>query len=162
MMSASRGQNETHDAKRREFGTFLRSRREKLRPEDLGLPPGFRRRTPGLRREEVAMLTGVGTTWYTWLEQGRNVQPSPEVLAALAKALRLDHAERNHIFVLNNRAIPEPVATDPEHVGPPLRRILERLTTQPAYVLGRRWDILAWNRAATVMFGDYAKLAGDT
>ncbi|HEY6927260.1 MAG TPA: helix-turn-helix transcriptional regulator [Steroidobacteraceae bacterium] len=150
-----------HAAKRREFGAFLRSRRERLTPEYVGLPRGSRRRTPGLRREEVAMLAGVGTTWYTWLEQGRDVQPSAEVLTALAETLRLNRAERRHVFVLNNRAFPEPSVAEPEKVTAPLLRMLESLTTQPAYILGRRWDILAWNRAAAVLFCDYAKLPDD-
>ena len=92
---------------RREAGEFLRSRRERLTPSDVGLPVGFRRRTPGLRREEVAMLADVGTTWYTWLEQGRDVRPSNEVLIALAAALRLDPTERRHLFVLHDRPAPE-------------------------------------------------------
>src|SRR5271167_1810159 len=89
-------------ARRREAGDFLRSRRERLTPSDVGLPNGFRRRTPGLRREEVAMLAGVGTTWYTWLEQGRDVRPSPQVLSALGDALRLDRVEQRHLFALAN------------------------------------------------------------
>src|SRR6266542_6076359 len=80
--------------RRTELAAFLRSRRERIRPDEVGLPPGGRRRTPGLRREEVAHLAGVGVTWYTWLEQGRDVRPSSEVLGALADALRLDRAER--------------------------------------------------------------------
>ena len=151
----------TYEPRRAELGKFLKARRARLSPGDFGMPQGSRRRTPGLRREEVALLTGVGTTWYTWLEQGRDVQASPEVLGALAKALRLDAAERNHVFALNDRAAPEVPDGGPEHIGAPLRRILESLTTQPAYVLGRRWDILAWNRAAAVLFGDYAQLTGD-
>ena len=94
-------------ARRREAGDFLRSRRERLTPSDVGLPNGFRRRTPGLRREEVAMLAGVGTTWYTWLEQGRDVRPSNEVLSALAGTLRLDPTELRHLFVLHDRPAPE-------------------------------------------------------
>jgi transcriptional regulator with XRE-family HTH domain len=149
------------EARHREFGAFLRSRRERLTPASVGLPDGFRRRTPGLRREEVALLAGVGTTWYTWLEQGRDVRPSPEVLSALADALRLDPAERRHLFVLNDRPPPEKWATGPEHVEEPLRRMLASLTSQPAYVLGRRGDVLAWNPAAAAVFGDYGKLVGD-
>jgi len=148
-------------ARRREAGIFLRSRRERLTPGDVGLPQGFRRRTPGLRREEVAILAGVGTTWYTWLEQGRDVQPSPEVLAALADALRLDPAERRHLFLLHNLPAPQVRPAAPEHVDPPLRRMLDSLTGQPALVLGRRWDILAWNRAADVVYGPYDRLRGD-
>lgn len=107
------------------------------------------------------MLAGVGSTWYTWLEQGRDVRPSAEVLAALADALRLDASERRHLFVLNDRPPPEPRSTGPEQVEQPLLRMLDSLTGQPAYVLGRRWDVLAWNRAAAVLFGDYGDLAGD-
>nr|WKF61521.1 hypothetical protein HUO10_006052 [Paraburkholderia busanensis] len=143
-----------------EAGEFLRSRRERLSPSDVGLPDGSRRRTPGLRREEVAMLAGVGATWYTWLEQGRDVRPSSEVLAAIARALRLDHAEQRHLFILNGR--PAPVRQSAaESIGQPLRRMLDSLTGQPAYVLGRRWDVLAWNHAAEVVYGDYARLHGD-
>ncbi|MDR3489537.1 MAG: helix-turn-helix transcriptional regulator [Bradyrhizobium sp.] len=149
------------EARRREFGAFLRTRREKLTPASVGLAEGFRRRTPGLRREEVALLAGVGTTWYTWLEQGRDVRPSAEVLSALADALKLDPAERRHLFVLNDRPPPETRPAGPERVEEPLQRMLASLTGQPAYVLGRRWDVLAWNRAAQVLFGDYGKLRGD-
>lgn len=149
------------EARRREFGAFLRSRREKLNPSAVGLPDGFRRRTPGLRREEVALLAGVGATWYTWLEQGRAVRASAEVLSALAAALRLDPAERRHMFILNDRPAPETRTTGPERVDEPLRRMLASLSGQPAHVVGRRWDILAWNRAAEVVFCDYGKLEGD-
>jgi transcriptional regulator with XRE-family HTH domain len=148
-------------ARRREAGVFLRSRRERLTPTEVGLPNGFRRRTPGLRREEVAMLAGVGTTWYTWLEQGRDVRPSPEVLAALADVLQLGPAERRHLFILNDRPAPQARPAGPEQIDAPLRRMLDSLTGQPALVLGRRWDILAWNRAADAVYGPYARLAGD-
>lgn len=148
-------------ARRREFAAFLRSRREGLAPAHVGLPEGFRRRTPGLRRDEVALLAGVGVTWYTWLEQGRDVRASPEVLAALCKALRLDPAERRHLYALADRPPPEPRFSGPEIVEEPIHRLLTSLTGQPAYVLGRRWDILAWNAAAAAVFGDYAKLEGD-
>ncbi|MDR6232283.1 helix-turn-helix transcriptional regulator [Pseudomonas oryzihabitans] len=144
-----------------ELGTFLRSRRERLLPAHVGLPPGFRRRTPGLRREEVAQLAGIGTTWYTWLEQGRDVSPSAEVLTALADALQLDPAERRHLFQLSGQPIPEPRVLAPERVEAPLLRMLKSLEGQPAYVLGRRWDVLAWNRAAQALFGDYGRLQDD-
>jgi transcriptional regulator with XRE-family HTH domain len=146
---------------RREAGEFLRSRRERLTPPDVGLPNGFRRRTPGLRREEVAMLAGVGTTWYTWLEQGRDVRPSNEVLSALAAALQLDPTERRHLFVLHDRPAQQRRPAGAEQVEEPLRRMLDSLTGQAAFVLGRRWDILAWNRAAEVVFGPYGRLEGD-
>lgn len=147
--------------RRREAGDFLRSRRERLNPSDVGLPDGFRRRTPGLRREEVAMLAGVGTAWYTSLEQGRDVRPSHELLSALAEVLRLDPAERRHLFVLHDRSVTERQAVDAERIDGSLRRMLDSLTGQPAYVLGRRWDVLAWNRAADVVYGPYERLEGD-
>jgi transcriptional regulator with XRE-family HTH domain len=151
----------TIEARRRESGEFLRSRREGLSPASVGLSNGMRRRTPGLRREEVALLAGVGTTWYTWLEQGRDVRPSAEVLSALSDALRLDDAERRHLFVLNDRQPPEAKTAEPDSVDAPILRMLASLTEQPAYLLGRRWDILAWNAAAAALFGDYGRLQGD-
>lgn len=149
------------DARRRAFGAFLRSRRARLTPSAAGLPNGARRRTPGLRREEVALLAGVGATWYTWLEQGRDVRPSSEVLGALAEALRLDPTERRHLFVLADRPYPEPRAAGPEEVPEALIRMLQGMTGQPAYVLGRRWDLLAWNDAAVKAFGDFGRVDGD-
>jgi transcriptional regulator with XRE-family HTH domain len=148
-------------ALRREFGAFLRSRRTRLTPADVGLSAGLRRRTPGLRREEVAQLAGVGATWYTWLEQGRDVRPSDTVLVALAEVLRLDLAEREYLFSLAGRQMSGVALTSPTRIAQPLQRMLQNLTDQPAYILGRRWDVLMWNRAAEVLFGDYSKLAGD-
>lgn len=149
------------DARRKAFGDFLRSRRERLTPAAVGLPNGFRRRTPGLRRDEVALLAGVGTTWYTWLEQGRDVRPSVEVLGALAGALRLDATERQHMFALADRPSPAPRDQGPEIVPEALVRMLVSMHDQPAYVVGRRWDILAWNAAAAEAFGDFGRLKGD-
>jgi transcriptional regulator with XRE-family HTH domain len=147
-------------ARRREAGAFLRSRRGRLAPSAVGLPQGFRRRTPGLRREEVAILAGVGTTWYTWLEQGREIQPSNEVLSALAEVLRLDAADRHHLFSLYDRPTQTRRLPGEEHVDEPLRHMVDGLAGQPALVLGWRWDILAWNRAAEVVIGSYAGLDG--
>ncbi len=149
------------DSRRRELGAFLRSRRERLTPSATGIATGMRRRTPGLRREEVAMIAGVGTTWYTWLEQGREVRPSVEVLAALSQALRLDAAEKRHLFTLAGRQLPERRTVAPEKVDGPLLHMLQSLVLQPAYVVGRRWDVLAWNPAAVAVFGDYGLLGGD-
>ena len=151
---------EDPSARHRAAGAFLRSRRGRLAPSEVGLPEGFRRRTPGLRREEVAMLAGVGTTWYTWLEQGREIQPSSEVLSALAEALRLDLAERRHLFLLYDRPAAEPRCAGEERVSEPLLRMLDGLTGQPAFVLGWRWDILAWNRAAELVIGPGSGLDG--
>jgi hypothetical protein len=102
------------------------------------------------------MLAGVGTTWYTWLEQGRGIQPSTEILSALAEALRLDAAERRHLFSLYDRPTPERRPPGEEQVGEPLGRMLDGLAEQPALVLGWRWDILTWNRAAELLIGSYA------
>ena len=149
------------DSRRRELGAFLRSRRERLTPSATGISTGLRRRTPGLRREEVAMIAGVGTTWYTWLEQGRDVRPSVEVLTALSGALRLDAVEKRHLFILAGRQQPERRVAAPEKADGPLLHMLQSLVLQPAYVVGRRWDVLAWNRAAVAVFGDYGLLEGD-
>jgi transcriptional regulator with XRE-family HTH domain len=151
----------SEESRRRELGAFLRSRRERLSPSAAGIVAGPRRRTPGLRREEVAMAAGVGTTWYTWLEQGRDVRPSTEVLSALSQALRLDAAEKRHLFILAGRQLPERPANAPEKVEGPLLHMLNSLSMQPAYVVGRRWDVLAWNSAAAAVFGDYGALEGD-
>ncbi|WP_369788810.1 helix-turn-helix transcriptional regulator [Rouxiella sp. WC2420] len=145
----------------REFGQFLRSRREKLAPKDVGLPAGFRRRTPGLRREEVALLAGIGGTWYTWLEQGRDVRPSVEVLDAIAVALKLNPAEKRHLFTLAAIPVQEQRSEGAEQVPDSITRMLNGMENQPAYVLGRRWDILAWNSAAAEVFGDFSQLEGD-
>ena len=138
--------------RRRELGAFLRSRRERLRPEHVGLVPSRRRRTPGLRREELATLAGVGTTWYTWLEQGRDVQASLGVLEALAQALRLTPAERAHMIRLGRGEPAPPLPPQKETVSPALRRLIDSLNPTPAYLLGRRFDFLAHNRAAAVLF----------
>ncbi|KAB7850265.1 helix-turn-helix domain-containing protein [Streptomyces mobaraensis NBRC 13819 = DSM 40847] len=132
-------------ARRAELAAFLRSRRERITPEQVGLPRGSRRRTPGLRREEVALRAAVGVTWYTWLEQGRDIQVSAQVLDAIARALLLDRAERAHLFALANASDPAPNA---EPVGVPagLRLMLEQLEPFPACVQNARYDILAYNR----------------
>jgi transcriptional regulator with XRE-family HTH domain len=121
----------------------------------VGLPGGGRRRTPGLRREEVAQLADVGTTWYTWLEQGRDVRASMEVLEAIASALRLTPAERTHLILLGRGEQAPPRRAPAERVSPTLRRVVENLGANPAYILGQRWDYLAWNRAASALLGDF-------
>jgi transcriptional regulator with XRE-family HTH domain len=137
-----------------ELAHFLRNRRERLTPEAAGLPRGRRRRTPGLRREEVAALAGVGVTWYTWLEQGRSIQPSAQVLGAIAATLRLDGTERAHLFTLAGVADPDPSVPE-EPVGRAVLAMLEALTPNPAYVLSERWDVLAWNEGATALLLDF-------
>src|SRR5215468_6909782 len=127
---------------RNELGDFLRSRRERLSPMAVGLPIGRRRRTPGLRREEVAELAGIGVDWYVRLEQGRPVSPSVTTVDALARALRLSKAEHAHLRALARTS--DRRAFVRESVPDPLKRLVESLN-QPAYLTGRRWDVLAWN-----------------
>jgi transcriptional regulator with XRE-family HTH domain len=153
------GSNGAASRRRRdELAHFLRSRRASLQPDDVGLPSGGRRRTPGLRREEVAQLAGVGATWYTWLEQGRDVRASLEVLEALARALRLTQAERTHLVLLGRGEEPPPCKSPAERVSPTLRRLIENLGPNPAFILGRRWDYLAWNDAAVALLGDLGSI----
>jgi len=142
-------------ARHRELGAFLKSRRARVTPEAAGLPPAPRRRTPGLRREEVAQLAGVGVTWYTWLEQGRPINPSAQVIDAVARTLRLDRHERAHVFTL--AALPDPaLPPDIEEVSEPVRLALDQLDPFPARVINGRWDVLAYNRAEAAVMGDYA------
>lgn len=132
-----------------ELGDFLRSRRDRLTPEAVGLPKGRRRRTPGLRREEVAQLAGIGVDWYIRLEQGRTVSPSASTVDALSRALRLAPVEEAHLRALTRNAAREPFAR--ELVPESVRRTVDALDV-PAYVTGRRWDVLAWNAAAAEIF----------
>jgi transcriptional regulator with XRE-family HTH domain len=160
---------ETAVAGRSEFGAFLRSRRERIAPEDVGLPPGGRRRTPGLRREEVAQLAGVGVTWYTWLEQGRPINASVQVLDAIARTLRLDGAEQAHMY----RLAGVPGVLDPDdvtgngngtgsvdgdgfgrasHLPAEIQTILDGLDPLPGAVYNSRYDLLAWNSTYAALF----------
>ncbi len=132
-----------------ELGDFLRSRRQRLTPKALGLPDGRRRRTPGLRREEVAELAGIGVDWYIRLEQGRSTSPSRTTIDALARALRLNKVEHSHLRALTQNG--ERRAFARESVPDTISRIVASLN-QPAYVSGRRWDVLAWNQAADEVF----------
>ena len=137
------------DTKRRaELADFLRTRRARLHPERFGLSTFGRRRTPGLRREEVAQLAGVGVSWYTWLEQGRPITVSTQVLDSLSRALRLDAAEHTHLFVLARGELPAPPLPATDNVEPPVWQILDALGVLPAYVANARWDVVAWNAAA--------------
>jgi transcriptional regulator with XRE-family HTH domain len=141
--------------RKKELGQFLRSRRERLTPGTAGLPSGQRRRTPGLRREEVAELAGIGTGWYTFLEQGRDVRPSEGALRRIAGALQLDHAEKK--FLLDLALESAPRSRGPEFVPPVLRRVI-RSTTGPALIIGQRWDLLDFNEAANAVWDfDYMR-----
>ncbi len=155
-------------SRRDELRAFLRSRRARLSPADIGLPDnGGRRRTPGLRREELAALAGVGVSWYTWLEQGRDINPSPDVLDALARALRLDPAERRTLFALARTELPladDIAGTDSAQLDGEIGELIalvESLHPNPAYLLGPMTRILAWNRAASVVLGSPDHLPAD-
>lgn len=143
-------------ARRSELGQFLRSKREALQPGS----PGRRRRTPGLLREEVAELAGTSLTWYTWMEQARPTKPSLRVLDGLAKALRLEPVERQHLVRL---ARPDLEAGEPcsasAQLSSTLAEFVDRLAPHPAYALNGRWDVIAWNQPARLVFGDFAALA---
>jgi transcriptional regulator with XRE-family HTH domain len=138
--------------RRAELAAFLRSRRERISPEDAGLAPGLRRRTAGLRREEVAQLSGVGVTWYTWLEQGRPINASAQVLDAVARTLRLDPQEREHLYRLTDPASGPPAAPPDGLLAPEIQQILDGLTTLPASIVNERSDLLAWNAAYAALF----------
>jgi len=142
--------------RRRELASFLRTRRERISPVDVGLPPGYRRRTPGLRREEVAQLAGVGVTWYTWLEQGRPINASSQVLEAVARTLRLDESEHSHLFRL--AGVPDGSTRPVRVCEPAVRELVDALDPYPAMLVSARYDILAWNRAETALMGDYSTL----
>jgi transcriptional regulator with XRE-family HTH domain len=136
------------EQRRQDLADFLRTRRMRLLPEQVGLIRGGRRRTPGLRREEVAQLANVGVSWYTLLEQGRAIHPSREVLQSIADALQLTLDERQHLFLLADQQHVVDTHASNEQVSPALRHVLDALNPIPAYVIGRRWNYLAWNTAA--------------
>ena len=141
--------------RRVELGRFLRSRRERITPEQVGIPNGGRRRTPGLRREEVALLAGVGASWYTWLEQARDVQASAAVLDAVARALRLDPGERRHLFTLAGAVDPAaPAAPAPAAVPSEVRELLAQLEPFPANVQNERCDLFAYNTTYRLLVTD--------
>ncbi|MEU8734530.1 MULTISPECIES: helix-turn-helix transcriptional regulator [Streptomyces] len=143
---------------KKELGAFLRSRRERLRPEDVGLPSGPRRRTPGLRREEVAVLAHISTEYYVRLEQGRAPRPSGEVLAGIAGALRLTDAESDHLHVLAGTA-PSRTGLHRRDVRPSILALIGRLPQTAAFVVSAAYDVLAWNGLAAALMADFGELA---
>src|SRR6201981_4190863 len=142
------------------LGTYLRTRRAKLDPVALGFSTQ-RRRTPGLRREEVAQRANISPTWYTWLEQGRGGSPSADVLDRIARALMLTDAEREHLFLLGLGRPPAVRYQRNEGVTPRLQRVLDALEPSPALIRTATWDVVAWNRASTVMLTDYASIPAE-
>ena len=139
------------------LGTFLKGRRTQLDPVAFGFTRG-RRRTPGLRREEVAQRANISPTWYTWLEQGRGGAPSADVLNRIAAGLMLTDAEREHLFILGLGRPPEVRYKSAEGVTPRLQRVLDALEVSPAIVKTPLWDVVAWNRAAATVLTDYGQL----
>ncbi|SDP87683.1 helix-turn-helix transcriptional regulator [Lentzea jiangxiensis] len=142
-----------------ELAAFLRRRREELRPQDVGLPAGARRRATGLRREEVAALAAMSTDYYTRLEQRRGPQPSEHMLTSLARALRLTGDERDYLFRVAGRNAPSPQVTT-THVAPALQRVLDRITDTPALILSNLGEVLVQNRFAEALYGDSSHFTG--
>ncbi|MUT65279.1 helix-turn-helix transcriptional regulator [Paenibacillus sp. NEAU-GSW1] len=145
------------------LSAFLKTQRSKIVPESVGLPSGARRRTPGLRREEVAQLAGVSTTWYTWLEQGRDIRVSASVLDAIANALQLSIDERKYLFALalESGAQVSAIAEAHPEISPPLQRILQELRNCPTIITDRRHDIVGWNEAAAHVFLDFERIPAE-
>jgi transcriptional regulator with XRE-family HTH domain len=146
--------------RRDELADFLRSRRARLRPAEVGLPEGVRRRTPGLRRQEVAELAGISIDYYIRLEQARGPHPSRQVLAALARALILGRDERAYLFRIAGE-MPPPTVGPSRELTPGLRHLIDALTETPAYVVDAKYDVLAWNRPATNFIGNLAGVPAD-
>jgi hypothetical protein len=138
--------------RRRALADFLRTRRARLQPAEVGLPVRRRSRTPGLRREDVAELANIGVSWYTLMEQGQAVHPSRTVLESLSRALRLTQAEEQHLFLLAGQDLPKRMVAEDEPITPALQRVVDALVPHPAFLIGRRWDVLTWNRVADLLF----------
>jgi len=145
---------------RRAVAAFVRNLRSRTKPEEVGLAAGVRRRTPGLRREEVAQLAGVGITWYTWFEQGRNIDVSADFLERLCRAFRLSETERGHLFTLAQHRPPPNGRWRQRDVSTTVLAVLNSLPA-PAYIMTTRWDVVACNAAAGAMFGEFAQLPNE-
>ncbi|AZV57510.1 helix-turn-helix transcriptional regulator [Clostridium sp. AWRP] len=141
-----------------ELGNFLKIRRSEISPSQVGLPEGLRRRTPGLRREEVAYLSGVSLTWYTWLEQGRPINVSAEVIESLSRALMLDKQERVHLYTLAKQVPPSAIPLYQSTVNTSLQHVLDNLILSPSYIMDARWNVIAWNKSASVVFANFNKI----
>lgn len=141
-----------------ELADFLKTRRAKILPSQVGLSSSARRRTPGLRREEVAQLAGIGITWYTWLEQGRSIHVSAQVIESLSRVLLLDKQERIHLYHLANQPLPADIPGYDGTVSPILQHVLDNMALCPSFIADRRWNVIAWNRAASLVLGDFSKM----
>jgi transcriptional regulator with XRE-family HTH domain len=146
---------------RRALGDFVRAQRERTAPESLGLSPGSRRRTPGLRREELAQLCGLSTTWFTWIEQGRDVSVSPSALARLASSLRLGRAERAYLFDIAGKRDPDQAADDADALIAPAVLACVETIRSPAYILDRTWTARSWNAKARHLFAGWLDAPGE-
>jgi transcriptional regulator with XRE-family HTH domain len=147
--------------RRRELADFLRSRRERVSPEGLGIPNLGRRRTPGLRREEVALLAGISSTWYTYLEQGRDVRVSGSVVESVSRVLGLSRSERDHLYLLAKVAPPQDASPGPDSLDPRLAHLLASLGANPAYITDAHSDLLGWNAAAGALFDGFDRLPAE-
>ncbi|WP_092335578.1 helix-turn-helix transcriptional regulator [Desulfosporosinus hippei] len=148
--------NEKHRYK--ELADFLKTRRARTLPSQVGLSSATRRRTPGLRREEVAQLAGIGLTWYTWLEQGRPIHVSTQVIESLARVLLLNKQERIHLYLLANQPLPADIPGCQGTVSPILQHVLDSLILCPSLVMDQKWNVIAWNKAACLIFGDFHEM----
>jgi len=142
----------------KELADFLKTRRAKITPAQVGLPIGVRRRTPGLRREEVAQLAGIGLTWYTWLEQGRPIRVSLQIIESLSRVLMLNQNERTHLFTLAKQPLSASITLFSGSITPIIQHVLDHLVLCPAFVLDQRWQVIAWNKAACLVFEDFGKV----
>ncbi len=142
----------------KELADFLKNRRSKILPSQVGLSVTSRRRTSGLRREEVAQLAGIGLTWYTWLEQGRNIHVSSSVIESLCRVLLLDKNERRHLYLLADQTIPIDAREYKSKVDPALQHVLDSLVFCPSLIMDQRWNVIAWNKEACLLFGDFADM----
>ncbi|MTT32085.1 helix-turn-helix domain-containing protein [Terrilactibacillus sp. BCM23-1] len=146
--------------RKKELGKFLKSKRGKISPTEFGLPIGKRRKAIGLRREELSQLAGIGLTWYTWLEQGRDIQVSTQVLDSISRILKLNHEERKHIYLLANHQIPLDNNSDiVDTLHPVVQNFINHQKDCPIYVTNEKWDVISWNKAACKVFGDFTKMS---
>ncbi|MGE5628394.1 MAG: helix-turn-helix transcriptional regulator [Solirubrobacterales bacterium] len=149
---------ETEKHRYRELGDFLKTRRAKISPSQVGILTTTRRRTPGLRREEIAQLAGIGLTWYTWLEQGRSIHVSTQVIESLSRVLMLNKQERIHLYLLANQPLPADIPGYGGTLSPILQHVLDNLICCPSLIIDQQWNAIAWNKAACLVFGDFGKM----
>ncbi len=142
----------------KELANFLKTRRAKVLPSQVGLSSSANRRTPGLRREEVAQIAGIGLTWYTWLEQGRPIHVSTQIIESLSRALLLDKQERIHLYLLANQPLPAHIPGYQGTISPILQHVLDSLVLCPSLVTDQRWNVIAWNKAACMIFGEFSEM----